>query len=304
MALGAAVRAEPVYADALAVARETMRRVRANIEMLIPRLVKAGYQFGYGWVQSPADELFWWRVREAYLSMLEHAKAQPPILAIGGDVEEQLADRRETMRRLRGYGAPAVIMQNEERMLAELEARPRPAAQLRELEGQVGILPLSVRAWYEVGGGVNLVGVHPGWVQLIAEGGLIDASYWERGFDPEAGGHPMQHLEPLQIYPLGGHGPYGTDVLEGGTAWDGTYHLAIMPNEHMAYLEHGQDGFTYDVEVPCAGADTSLLYERHKTTFVDYLRLCLRWAGFPGWERMPVRPERDIAILTAGLLPL
>lgn len=33
--LGAAVREEPVYTDALAVARETMRRVRHNIEMLI-----------------------------------------------------------------------------------------------------------------------------------------------------------------------------------------------------------------------------------------------------------------------------
>ncbi len=71
----------------------------------------------------------------------------------------------------------------------------------------------------------------------------------------------------------------------------------------MAYLEYGQDGFTYEIEVPCASADTLLLDERHETTVVNYLRICLRWAGFPGWERMPVRPERDIATLTTGLLP-
>jgi hypothetical protein len=51
VALGAAVREEPVYADALAVAHEMMRRARHNIEQLIPRLVAVGYQFGYGWVQ-------------------------------------------------------------------------------------------------------------------------------------------------------------------------------------------------------------------------------------------------------------
>jgi len=55
--------------------------------------------------------------------------------------------------------------------------------------------------------------------------------------------------------------------------------------------------------VPCACADAPLLYERHETTFVNYLRICLRWAGFPGWERLPVRPEHDIATLTADLLP-
>jgi len=302
-ALGEAVREEPLHGDALAVARSTMRRVRENLEVLIPRLVKAGYQFGYGWVQPPAYEPFGWQLRQAYRDLLEYAKLQPPILTIGEDVEEQLADRRERLRRLRELSAPAILMQYDERMVAELELRPRPAAQLRELEEQVGALPLAVRAWYEVGGGVNLVGVHPGWVRLLAETGWIDVSYWEHGFDPEAGGHPMQYLEPLHIYPLGGHGPFGTSVLGSHPVADGTYRLALMPNEHMAYLEHGQDGFTYEIELPCACADTTLLSERHETTFVNYLRICLRWAGFPGWERISVRPERDIITLTAGLLP-
>lgn len=303
-ALGEAIREEPLYSDALAVARETMWRVRENLETLIPRLVAIGYQFGYGWVQPPASEPFGWRLREAYRSMLVGAKAEPPILTIATDLESQIADRQARMERLRELGAPAIIMQNEERMLAELTARPRAAAQLRELEGEIGALPLSLQAWYDIVGGVNLVGVQPDWVRLIAKSGRIDASYWERGFDPAEGGHPMQYLEPLQIYALGGHGPFGTKLLDGHSVSDGRYHLAVMANEHQAYYEYGQDRFDYEIEVPCASADTALLFERHETTFVNYLRMCLlRWAGFPGWERMPVRPERDIVTLTAGLLP-
>lgn len=49
VALGPAVREEPLCSDALAVVRETMRRARANIETLIPRLHESGYEFGYGW---------------------------------------------------------------------------------------------------------------------------------------------------------------------------------------------------------------------------------------------------------------
>ncbi len=43
LALGAAMREKEVYPDALAVARETMRRVRQNIELLINRLVQIGF---------------------------------------------------------------------------------------------------------------------------------------------------------------------------------------------------------------------------------------------------------------------
>lgn len=93
-ALGDAVREEPLHGDPLAVARETMRRVRKNLEMLIPRLVAVGYQFGYGWVQPPADEPFGWRLRQEYQRLLEDVKAQPPILTFDSDLDDHLADRQ------------------------------------------------------------------------------------------------------------------------------------------------------------------------------------------------------------------
>jgi hypothetical protein len=55
LALGEAVREEPLYADAHAVAHETMRRVRANLELLVPRLRAAGYDFGYAWLAAQAE---------------------------------------------------------------------------------------------------------------------------------------------------------------------------------------------------------------------------------------------------------
>jgi hypothetical protein len=43
--LGSRVHEEPVYSDAVAVARETMSRARTNIETLIVRLDNIGYRF-------------------------------------------------------------------------------------------------------------------------------------------------------------------------------------------------------------------------------------------------------------------
>jgi len=45
IALREAVRQEPVYSDAVAVARETMTRARQNVERLITRLDGIGYEF-------------------------------------------------------------------------------------------------------------------------------------------------------------------------------------------------------------------------------------------------------------------
>jgi len=55
--LGEDVHTATIYPDALAVAHETMRRMRHNIEVLIPRLEALGYHFGYAWMPlvSPAD---------------------------------------------------------------------------------------------------------------------------------------------------------------------------------------------------------------------------------------------------------
>jgi hypothetical protein len=105
VALGAAVREEPLYSDALAVARETMRRARHNIETLIPRLVRVGYLFGYGWLQPPSFMHFGWNEREWYRMSLEWVRKQPPILSSATETEEELADARAPAEAARACGA-------------------------------------------------------------------------------------------------------------------------------------------------------------------------------------------------------
>jgi len=60
VALGSAVYDDgsPVAMDALAVARETMRRARHNIVLLLRRLYEVGYRFGYSWCSADAREFF------------------------------------------------------------------------------------------------------------------------------------------------------------------------------------------------------------------------------------------------------
>ena len=104
-ALGKRVREEPVYSDALAVARETMRRARHNCILLHERLQTIGYKFGYDW----APPILVARVLD-----------EPPVL-----------------------GTP----------LADIQER------LEALEQAGAVLPLSLRAFYEIVGAINFVGV-------------------------------------------------------------------------------------------------------------------------------------------------
>lgn len=227
--LGATVREEPLYSDALAVARETMRRVRHNIEVLIARLRELGYAFGYSWA-------------------IQRGVVTP------GEAREMEQDEPV-------FSAPPADV----------------AALTEEVERRAGTLPLSLRAFYEVVGGVNFVGSHPDW-----------------------GSH---RLDPLEVMSAG-----SILRLDDWNHWsddrhdDGSSELPIAPDEYFKYLFSG--GEPYAIPLQGQVADASLLHEWHRTTYVNYLRICFRWGGFPGLERIPDPPLRDLAYLTEGLLPL
>lgn len=227
--LGAAVREERRYADVLAVAHETMHRMRRNIEVLIPRLRDLGYEFGYGWAVHRGvltrDE-----ARE-----LEHD--EPVVSAPPDDVARLIA----------------------------------------EVEGRAGSLPLSLRAFYEIVGGVNFVGSHPDW-----DGHHLD---------------PLAVLSAASVLRLDDWNHWSDDQQD-----DDSRELPIAPDEYFKYFYSG--GGPYAIPLSGVVADASLLYEWHHTTFVGYLRVCCRWAGIPGLERISNPPLRDLAYLTEGLLPL
>lgn len=145
-----------------------------------------------------------------------------------------------------------------------------------ELERRAGLLPLSLRAFYEVVGGVNFVGSHPAWGAygldaLVVEsaGQAIELDNWMRWSDDQ-------------------------DAR-------GICELPIAPDEHQKYFVSGS---TYTIHIPAPVADARLEGEWHNTTFVQYLRRSFHWGGLPGWERAKMPPERALAALRVGLLPM
>jgi hypothetical protein len=229
VALGVAVRDEPLYSDALAVARETMRRVRWNIETLVPRLRDIGYEFGYGW-----------GLKDARFSLDEAQELEQkyPVYRVpDADVSEQIS----------------------------------------ELERRFGTLPLSLRAFYEVVGEVDFIGSHSSWK-------------YER-LDP------LNVLSARSVIELDDWARWSVDKEE-----DGSSNLPIAPDEYHKYRYSGSGPYVVHCLHPAS--DGPLHYEWHDTTFINYLRICFRWGGFPGWERIETRPEDDLAYLTEGLQPI
>lgn len=151
-----------------------------------------------------------------------------------------------------------------------------PGPLLDELERRVGALPLSLRAFYEVVGGVNLVGSHPVW-----------------------GGYGLDALvveSATQVIELDDWMRWSADKDTQGVC-----KMPIALDQHQKYFVSGN---IYTVQVPVLAADVLMEGEWHSTTFVNYLRVCLRWAGLPGLERTRDISALELDVLTHDLLPL
>ena len=74
--------------------------------------------------------------------------------------------------------------------------------------------------------------------------------------------------------------------------------------EDKTWLGDEEPNGCYTVQLPNSAADAVLEGEAHKITFVEYLRLSFQWSGFPGWEKYEDRPDKELAFLREGLLPL
>jgi hypothetical protein len=145
----------------------------------------------------------------------------------------------------------------------------RVRQQLQRLEKSVGPLPLSLRAFCEVVGAVDLIGTHPA---LARSNGVVAP-------------------DPLVVA--------GVDDLltQAGDGEDDV--LVLAPDDlHKAGTSGGDP---YAIEVPDSKADGRLLNERHELLFVEYLRLCCRFGGFPGYDGQDEVPA-EIARLSSGLL--
>ena len=313
-ALGPSVRERRYFDDAWGVARETMRRARRNVELIIPRLDRLGYRFWDGmtaasrgtpamaiggksmpivdlssngiadlvmkqYMEIPAhmreniDNRLRERLSEGLSQLLPFMKEQATATATKSKKKAEQARKR------------AAITDNLKNPLVFAPATKDDAAFFREVEEKGMILPLSVRAWFEEVGDVNLVGTHP----ALSPGG-VDA-------------------DPLTIFSDSMMNEIDTWLESYEASEDSNMHEAVLSwnaRDKAQQLAHKTEFYDYGyiIELPNAAADAVLECESHGTTFVGYLRIAFRWGGFPGWEQEEKRPEEELKFLTEGLQPI
>jgi hypothetical protein len=171
---------------------------------------------------------------------------------------------------------------------------------LSKLEKAVGgPLPLSLRAWYEQVGGVSLMGSDSALNAVnFSNRGILQQFEALQKHGPPA--PPVGHdfaPDPLVIYPVE---ELLDQLSEREDDEESEHQVVISPDDlHKANIS----GDAYYLTLPNARADFKF-DDRHKTAFVNYLRVTFQWGGFPGWERYSNPPRKEIAELSEGPLPL
>jgi hypothetical protein len=123
-------------------------------------LVEIGFQFGDDWLiqpdsQAPIDlgNHYWYLTNK-----LDWVKHQPPVFVPATLREDYIAHRR------------ALFPPSDPTwpgFLANAEQIEQSKDYVEELDHLLGGIPLSLRAWYEIVGGINLVGAKPEWIDLF-----------------------------------------------------------------------------------------------------------------------------------------
>ena len=145
-------------------------------------------------------------------------------------------------------------------------------ADCAELEEEAGPVPLSLLAFWQEVGAVDLVGMHPAW--------------------PDG-------LDPLVVDPPEGALSFLFDEDDEDESL-GRF-AGLAPDD--LHKDNTSGGDPYGVRLPNPAADFLFEYERHNLLFVPYLRLAiLQWGGFPGLDGRGIALE-PLGGLVAGLEP-
>ena len=137
---------------------------------------------------------------------------------------------------------------------------PGTDSAIERIEREVGPLPLAIKIFWRRVGSIDFTGAHPKW----------------KG---------CEYPDPIVVFPS-----YAGDELdefledrEERLRCNFPYQVPIAPDaKHKANVS---GGMWYNLRVPAAADDPPLNDEPHRTTFVNYLELAARWAGFPGLEK-------------------
>jgi len=155
----------------------------------------------------------------------------------------------------------------------EVFTAPDPTA-IETLEVLFKPLPLSLKAFYTIIGGVDFVGTHPGLM-----------TFPDDTYSPDIS---AVLSDPLCIYGLN-----VDDLVDYRDHYaeedDEPYPLEISGDIYgKANISGGQAPF---IELPDKTADPEVLVTLYDCRFVDYLRINVEWGGFPGFSWLTT-PER------------
>ena len=241
VALGPSVREDAYAADALAVAYATMERVAANVDTLVDRLTKLNYQF------QPSGQPDGGGGGLLQMGGMTFDISSLLAKAMGGGAKPQRPSG-QSPRKLPATGIQKTLV---------------------EFEKTTAVMPLSIRAFFEVVGEVNLIGTHP---SIAPRTGEVAP-------------------DPLVVEAFD----------EGMVEYDEEETpVALMIAADDLHKASTSGGDPYEIAIPDPRADGMVLNERHELLFVDYLRLCFKFGGFPGYEgRVFVPPELEA--LASGL---
>jgi hypothetical protein len=164
---------------------------------------------------------------------------------------------------------------------------PNDIAIIEQIEAFTGaLLPLSLRTFWRVVGGID-------WIWNYR----LESPLPDLGVEL-----PMDELDPLCIDPAKSVGYLLGEWEEQKQQADPDgirlFNLDLSPDYlHKANISGGAP---YGIYLPCFHADPLFADERHNLTFTDYLRLCFRWAGFPGLEDHADRRDVQRFVATFG----
>lgn len=252
----------------------------------VPRIVRAATQS----TGELLDRYMWGEHGAVWNELRSHEALEGALL------KEASAVATETMRR---------VARNTELLAERLaasgwvplygELRTSPRAEdldvFRQIEEATGSpLPLSLRAFWENVGGINFV-----WDYNIGEAPNLGVQVPLDEMDPLCVAPPAEVTDLLDEweYERSGIDPEIADPFE----------LDLAPD--YLHKVNTSGGGPYGIELPFLGADPVFANEPHELPFVEYLRLCLRWAGFPGLERHSDRQDirEFVNAMTQGLVP-
>jgi hypothetical protein len=152
------------------------------------------------------------------------------------------------------------------------------ASSIAAFEARAGALPLMVRAFYEVIGGVDFRGTHDSWPHT----GSVELA-------PE----PCWETDPLVVVPF--EVAIEDPPVEQWLPSDGPLVLRVVPDS-LAKAGYSA-GTGYGVVCGAVASDPELLDAPEHETFGGHLQRALAWGGLPGFARIPDRPEAFLSAL-------